>query len=1183
MLDKFKNKFKLTRKRFIAIMSVLFMSIPIIGYAISISTTPGTSYLMYDSITQGKVVPIGGYRYYGPNMEVFYCLNNSLAHPNGEDFTQEMATSPAMTRLMYWGYPAMSGSYYGITDDQLRYVTQVAVWCLMREEGHYGLIRSRVQGGTEIQNKLKGILDDMVEKAKAGTVPTVFQLSDTDLTATLSGDALLTEPVQLISDYGINDCTITLSDSSAQVVDVDGNPKTTFRAGDSFRIKVPKNAKTGSLTATINGTVPAPANISWKAPQGGMQNMLQAYTQPQPVTNNVINVRWQGLNGNVELTKTTADGRPLQGAIFSLYTKDGQEVRNNLVSDGSGKVTVNDIPTGEYYFQETQAPEGYVLDTTQKPVTVESGQTAQTTLSNERVHGNIRLRKEDKATKKALQGAEFGLYKNDQQVATAVTDKFGYADFKNVEYGNYVVKETKAPAGYVIDISPIPVTVGAENGKVYTFEHPNKKIQGFVEIIKKDAELTDLKIPGAEFTIYDKAGQPVTTLVTDDNGYAKSGALDFGEYTMRETKAPTGYEPTNQTWNINVTEEGKTYSFNITNQVVKGKIQIVKVDANHEENPVEGAGFDVLAEDVFGIAKGTKITHIVTDKDGFAFTGDLRFGRYSIKETKTPDGYWHSDKTYYVEIAEAGKTVVRYISNKPVEAKLRMIKTDGTTQQPLAGAEFQIIDAKTNKPVEFKKFTGIIPTTITSLKTDENGEFITPQPLSAGDYIVREIKAPNGYLPVADIKFTLDNQTALEDIQDLGTILTVEAVDERIKGNLEIIKTDSRSKEPLEGVTFEIKCLEGFDKGNTWTETTDKDGRIALNDLFFGKYAIVETATLEGYVLDSTPIPFSIEENGKTIVKELTNKPIEGDIEITKQDVSTGDVLANAEFTIYDENDNVVIKGNTGEDGKAKFHLDYGKYFYQETGAPEGFVLDDTKFPFEIKEDGEIVKCIMKDKPIEGELIISKEDVSTGEKLPNTHFVIRDEQGKIVQKGVTDENGEAKFTLKYGKYTYQEYGAPEGYVLDDTEFPFEIKEDGQIIKCRMNNKPIEGEIEITKMDVSTGELLPNTEFTIYDKDKQVVTRGVTDANGVFKFKLKYGTYYYQETQAPEGYQIDNGVYKFKIDKDGVIVKAVVKDARLPKTGTTPTNNIGLIVGGVVILACVGYFGVTEFRRRKHNK
>lgn len=1182
MFDRFKSKLKFTKKRFIAMMSVVFMSIPIIGYAITVSSTSGTQYMNYDSISAGTVVPINGYRYYGPNSEVFYCLNNGLEHPNGQDFTQQMATSPAMTKLMYWGYPAMSGSYYGITDDQLRYATQVAVWCLVREEGGHGLVRSRLQGGSALQNKLKGIIDDMVEKAKAGTVPTVFKLSDTNLTATLSGDALLTQPVKIISDYGIDDCTITLSDKSAQVVDVDGSPKSTFKAGESFRIKVPKNAKTGTLTATINGSVPAPASISWKSPQGGMQNMLQAYTQPQPVTNNVINVSWEGLNGNVELTKTTAGGAPLQGAVFSLYNEGGQEFKSGLTTDGSGKIVVNDIPTGKYYFQETKAPEGYVLNSTKLPVTVESGQTAKVSLSNKKVHGTLKLRKEDMKTKKALEGAEFGLFKGDNQIKTATTDKFGYATFKDVEYGDYVIKETKAPVGYVIDISPINAKV-AEDNKTYTFEHPNKIIQGYVEIVKSDAEIKDLKIGGAEFTIYDSTGKAVTTLTTDKDGHAKSGLLDYGKYTMRETKAPTGYLPNNQTWDINISEEGKVYTYNITNQVIKGKIQIVKVDANHEENPVEGAGFDVLAENVFGVAKGTKVAHIKTNKDGFAFTGDLRYGKYAIKETETPNGFWHSDKTYYVDIAEAGKTVVRYISNKPVEAKLRMIKTDGTTKKPLAGAEFQIIDTKTNKPVEFKKFTGIVPTTIKSLTTDERGEFLTPQPLPAGNYIVKEIKAPVGYLPVADIKFTLDNQTSLEDIKDLGTILTVKAVDERIKGNLEIVKTDSRSKKALEGVTFEIKCLEGFDKGKTWTKVTDKDGKIKLENLFFGKYTATETKTLEGYVLDSTPIPFSIEENGKTITKEMTNKPIEGDIEITKADLSTGKVLANAEFTIYDESGKVVTKGNTGEDGKAKFHLDYGKYFYQETGAPEGFVLDDTKFPFEIKEDGQIIKCTMKDKPIEGQIIITKEDVSTGEKLPNTHFVIRNDKGEIVQKGVTDKNGEAKFKLKYGKYTYQEYGAPLGYVLDDTQFPFEIKEDGQIIKCLMKDKPIEGEIEITKMDVSTGALLPNTEFTIYDENKQVVTRGVTDSNGVFKFKLKYGTYYYQETQAPEGYQIDNGMYKFKIEKDGVIVKAVMKDAKLPKTGVSPSHHIGLFVGGLVILGCVGYFGVTEFRKRRHNK
>ena len=144
--------------------------------------------------------------------------------------------------------------------------------------------------------------------------------------------------------------------------------------------------------------------------------------------------------------------------------------------------------------------------------------------------------------------------------------------------------------------------------------------------------------------------------------------------------------------------------------------------------------------------------------------------------------------------------------------------------------------------------------------------------------------------------------------------------------------------------------------------------------------------------------------------------------------------------------------------------LIYGGYFVKEKTAPEGFKLDENAHYFEIKEDSVIAEVENEagvgfiNEPIKGELELAKTDVATGKVLPNAGFRIKDEAGNIVATGRTDENGIAKFTLRYGKYTYQEYDAPEGYLIDESEFPFEIKEDGQILKAQMTN---EKEPEIT--------------------------------------------------------------------------------------------------------------------------
>ncbi|PEN96713.1 cell surface protein, partial [Bacillus wiedmannii] len=267
----------------------------------------------------------------------------------------------------------------------------------------------------------------------------------------------------------------------------------------------------------------------------------------------------------------------------------------------------------------------------------------------------------------------------------------------------------------------------------------------------------------------------------------------------------------------------------------------------------------------------------------------------------------------------------------------------------------------------------------------------------------------------------------------------------------------------------------------------------------------------------------------------------------------------NAEFTIYNEQGKEVVKGKTDEKGVAKFKLPYGKYTYKETIAPNGYVISEETFAFEIKENGEIIKHIVQDKKVEGELEITKVDVADGNtKLPNAEFTIYNEQGKEVVKGKTNEQGIAKFKLPYGKYTYKETIAPNGYVINEETFAFEIKENGEIIKHIVQDKKVEGDLEITKVDVADGNTkLPNAEFTIYNEQGKEVVKGKTDEKGVAKFKLLYGKYTYKETIAPNGYVINEETFAFEIKENGEIIKHIVKNkkeekASLPSKPNKPT-------------------------------
>jgi len=168
----------------------------------------------------------------------------------------------------------------------------------------------------------------------------------------------------------------------------------------------------------------------------------------------------------------------------------------------------------------------------------------------------------------------------------------------------------------------------------------------------------------------------------------------------------------------------------------------------------------------------------------------------------------------------------------------------------------------------------------------------------------------------------------------------------------------------LAGVTFLLQNSEG----KTVSEhTTDENGLIKVENLPFGSYTFVEKKTLENYVLAKEPIPFQITEHGKTMELVAKNKQIKGELELTKVDIADGNnKLPNAEFTIFNEKGEEVVKGKTNEQGIATFKLPYGKYTYKETQAPDGYVLHEETISFEIKEEGEIIKHTVKNakKPV---------------------------------------------------------------------------------------------------------------------------------------------------------------------------------------------------------------------------
>ena len=854
--------------------------------------------------------------------------------------------------------------------------------------------------------------------------------------------------------------------------------------------------------------------------------------------------------GKIAIIKHADDGstqieHPEENAVFEVFLKSAGSFENareieraKLITDVYGYAETSKwLPYGVYTVKQTEGLEGKELMPAFDVRIDADGMTYRYLINNATFEAEIEIVKKDAETGKVIPASGIGFKVRNTDTGEYVIQHINYPTPMDIEiyytdasgklmlpyalpYGNYEIIEQNTCFGYVLDSTPVAFKVDGSTDLV-TVVKSNYAQKGtitiskfgevFSSVVEKDGIYQPVyEVKGLEGATYEviavedvitldgttryTKGQVVATITTGKDGKATTEPLYLGKYEIREVKAPYGMVLNTEPVSVELVYAGEHIEITETSASFTNERQKIVIDLKKtmENDELFGIGMngeitnvqfglyaaeDMVADDGTIIPKDALIETAYCDKDGnIVFVTDLPVGAsVYAKEIHTDSHFVLNDESFEVNFDYAGQDIdtVRNTVNdgKAIENEIlrgdivgKKIDEDGFT---ICGALFGLFRAD---ETEFTEETAIL-----TCESNEIGIFCFEN-VPYGNWIVREIKAaPAFVLNETNYEVTID-----ED----GEIVEIEFENKFITGSVQTIKVDKDYPEnTLAGAVFEIYV--DVDNNKEFDKEIDllvgemsenENGLFTYEKLRYNGYFLHEKSAPVGFLKDDGYYYFEIRVNGEMITVEneagvgFINQAIKGNIELTKVDAENTDTKLNgAVFKIYadtnangeyDAEDEFVTELIDNEGIYRAEGIRYGNYFCIEESAPVGFVADTKAYYFEIRIDGETIVIantedgLFTNKPITGELEITKTDIADGKPLANVGFRIKDADGNIVIEGYTDENGIAKFTLRYGKYTYTEFECLDGYYANTEEYPFEIKEDGQIIKAAMTNEKI---------------------------------------------------------------------------------------------------------------------------------
>ena len=623
------------------------------------------------------------------------------------------------------------------------------------------------------------------------------------------------------------------------------------------------------------------------------------------------------------------------------------------------------------------------------------------------VGGKIKVNKIDSETSEiaqgdaTLNGAKYGLYNSDGTlVDTLITGSNDTS--KELPFGTYTLKELEPSKGYLLDNNSYEVVLNKnsiDSNNILLKTVKENVIKRNVELHKVYASDKSEVLKGesnARFDIYLKSSnKKYISITTDSEGYARVN-LPYGVYTVKQVTGTPNYEMVDD-FEIEIKEVGSDIRLVLSDAEIKAKLKVIKIDKETGE-VIERSGikFKIFSVDenkyvcqTITYPQSKNICEYETDESGTLTTPyPLSHGTYRLEEVdQALDGYLWNSESQTFEIGTNSNLIVDNDYGILFETKFENERVKGSIEITKKGEEVDIKDGSyTYSEVNLSgvKFALYDDNNnlIEEVTTDENGTAKIDN-LELGKYILKEVSTVGNHV--------LDNNEYEIEFKYIDQYTPVVLITKVLnnylsKGTLEFSKVDLSTSEPLPNTLIEIYTE---DDELVFSGRTDENGQIIIDDLFIGKYYILEKEAPEGYTLNEEKMEFEIKENGEVVKATMEDRKIKGTLEFTKTDFSTSEPLPNTLIEIYTENDELIYSGRTDENGKIVIEeLEYGKYYILEKEAPEGYTLNNKKMNFEIKEDGEIVKAEMTDEKIEVEVPSTKLDKSFFLHFLVTGFII---------------------------------------------------------------------------------------------------------------------------------------------------------------------------------------------------